>query len=155
MLMWIIVDWRLQPLAVIVKLWARYHDINNAKDFTISSYSLILMVIHYLQCGVQPVVLPCLHDLYPKKFAVSWLEFRDFCCSVTRLLWVGKGFRAQCVWIWAKLVIVVNLNLFYFEQQINDIDTINMNEKLDAFTSENNQTLGELFVGFLEYFSHF
>lgn len=66
-----VVDWRLQPLAVIVKLWAQYHDINNAKDLTISSYSLILMVIHYLQYGVQPAILPCLHALYPDKFNVS------------------------------------------------------------------------------------
>lgn len=65
------VDWRLQPLAVIVKLWAQHHEINNAKDLTISSYSLILMVIHFLQCGVEPAILPCLHALYPDKFDVS------------------------------------------------------------------------------------
>lgn len=40
-------------------------------------------------------------------------------------------------------------------QRINDIDTINMNEKLDPYQSDNTQTLGELFIGFLEYFSHF
>ncbi|ROT82217.1 putative poly(A) RNA polymerase gld-2-like A-like, partial [Penaeus vannamei] len=42
-------DWRVRPLVLVVKLWAHYHDINNAKDMTISSYSLVLMVIHYLQ----------------------------------------------------------------------------------------------------------
>lgn len=66
-----LLDWRLQPLAVMVKLWAQHHDINNAKDLTISSYSLILMVIHYLQCGVQPAILPCLHAKYPEQFEVS------------------------------------------------------------------------------------
>ncbi|XP_037036514.1 GATA zinc finger domain-containing protein 14-like isoform X2 [Bradysia coprophila] len=61
-------DWRLRPLALVVKIWAQYHGINNAKEMTISSYSLVLMVIHFLQCAVSPPVLPCLHDLYPSKF---------------------------------------------------------------------------------------
>ena len=73
-----LLDWRLQPLAVMVKLWAQHHDINNAKDLTISSYSLILMVIHYLQCGVQPSILPCLHANYPEQFDVSLNSFRRF-----------------------------------------------------------------------------
>jgi poly(A) RNA polymerase GLD2 len=46
----IAVDWRVRPLVLIVKLWAHEHGINNAKDMTISSYSLVLMVIHFLQC---------------------------------------------------------------------------------------------------------
>lgn len=71
------VDWRLQPLAVMVKLWAQYHEINNAKDLTISSYSLILMVIHYMQCGVQPAILPCLHAIYPDKFTVRLFHFHN------------------------------------------------------------------------------
>lgn len=29
------------------------------------------MVIHYLQCGVQPAILPCLHAMYPDKFKVN------------------------------------------------------------------------------------
>lgn len=64
-------DWRLRPLALVVKIWAQYHGINNAKEMTISSYSLVLMVIHFLQCGITPPVLPCLHDMYPNKFQVN------------------------------------------------------------------------------------
>lgn len=63
-----IVDWRLRPLVLVTKLWAQYHNINNAKNMTISSYSLVLMVIHFLQCAIQPPVLPCLHEMYPDKF---------------------------------------------------------------------------------------
>lgn len=59
-------------MALVVKIWAQYHGINNAKEMTISSYSLVLMVIHFLQCAVSPPVLPCLHDLYPNKFQVSY-----------------------------------------------------------------------------------
>lgn len=66
-----LLDWRLRPLAVTVKRWAQHHGINNAKDCTISSYSLILMVIQFLQCGVQPPILPCLHVKHPEHFDVS------------------------------------------------------------------------------------
>jgi poly(A) RNA polymerase GLD2 len=62
------VDWRLRPLALVVKLWAQYHNINDARNSTISSYSLVLMVIHFLQFAVKPAVLPCLHQLCPDKF---------------------------------------------------------------------------------------
>lgn len=43
-------DWRVRPLVLIVKLWAQANNINDAKNKTISSYSLVLMVIHFLQC---------------------------------------------------------------------------------------------------------
>ncbi|XP_066994458.1 poly(A) RNA polymerase gld-2 homolog A [Anabrus simplex] len=62
-------DWRVRPLVLIVKLWAHKHNINDAKNMTISSYSLVLMVIHFLQCGVSPPVLPCLHVIYQGKFS--------------------------------------------------------------------------------------
>ncbi|KAB0802132.1 hypothetical protein PPYR_04318 [Photinus pyralis] len=61
-------DWRVRPLIIIVKLWAQANGINDAKTMTISSYSYALMVIHFLQCGVVPPVIPCLHGLYPEKF---------------------------------------------------------------------------------------
>ncbi|KAH8337072.1 hypothetical protein KR074_012240, partial [Drosophila pseudoananassae] len=70
-------DWRTRPLVVIVKLWAQYHDINDAKRMTISSYSLVLMVLHYLQYGCIPHVLPCLHSLYPEKFHLDQQDCLD------------------------------------------------------------------------------
>ncbi|KAK9507702.1 hypothetical protein O3M35_007499 [Rhynocoris fuscipes] len=61
-------DWRVRPLVMIVKLWAHWHNINDAKNMTLSSYSLALMVIHFLQCGVNPPILCCLHSMYKEKF---------------------------------------------------------------------------------------
>ncbi|CAH0553666.1 unnamed protein product [Brassicogethes aeneus] len=61
-------DWRVRPLVVMVKIWAQINNINDAKNMTVSSYSFALMVIHFLQCGVTPPVLPCLHGLVPDKF---------------------------------------------------------------------------------------
>ncbi|GLV43903.1 GLD2 poly(A) polymerase [Carabus blaptoides fortunei] len=102
------IDWRVRPLVLIVKLWASANNINDAKNMTISSYSLALMVIHYLQCGVAPPVIPCLHGLYPGKFLPD-----------------------------------------------SDIHSIDMQEQLIPFHSDNNQTLGELLLGFLRYFATF
>lgn len=62
-------DWRVRPLVIVIKLWAQCQDINNAKKMTISSYSLVLMVIHFLQCGVNPPVLPCLQSIFVSKFS--------------------------------------------------------------------------------------
>lgn len=102
-------DWRLRPLALIVKLWAQHNNINDARNMTISSYSLVLMVIHFLQFAVTPVILPCLHKEYPEKFQT--------------------------------------------QQEIHNIDMI---ENLGmGWQSDNKQTLGELFMKFLEYYSLF
>lgn len=61
-------DSRLPPLILLVKMWSRCYGINDAKNNTLSSYSLVLMVIHYLQYGCQPPVLPCLQELQPEKY---------------------------------------------------------------------------------------
>ncbi|CAB3387371.1 Hypothetical predicted protein [Cloeon dipterum] len=61
-------DWRVRPLVLVVKLWAQKYGINDAKNMTLSSYSYTLMVINYLQCGVEPAALPSLQMLYPEKF---------------------------------------------------------------------------------------
>jgi len=44
------VDPRVRPLVMFVKHWAKFQNINDASQGTVSSYSLALMVIHYLQC---------------------------------------------------------------------------------------------------------
>ena len=51
-------DWRVRPLVAITKLWARAHRINDARRRTLSSYALTLMVLHYLQGGAAPALLP-------------------------------------------------------------------------------------------------
>lgn len=64
------VDWRVRPLVMVVKEWAKRHGINDSACSSFTSYSLVLMVIHYLQCGAQPPVLPNLQQMYPKRFSV-------------------------------------------------------------------------------------
>ncbi|XP_048253385.1 poly(A) RNA polymerase gld-2 homolog A-like [Haliotis rufescens] len=99
-------DWRVRPLMLYIKFWARFHDINDARKKTISSYSLGLMLIHYLQVGCNPPVLPCLQTQFPKTF-----------------------------------------------QPDADIRELKLNEKLPLTETQNKDSLGDLFLGFLEYYS--
>ncbi|KFP08257.1 Poly(A) RNA polymerase GLD2 [Calypte anna] len=61
------VESRVRPLVLVVKKWARFHDINDASRGTLSSYSLVLMVLHYLQTLPEPI-LPSLQKNYPESF---------------------------------------------------------------------------------------
>lgn len=63
-------DDRVRPLVMAVKHWGKTRKINDAKSGTLSSYSLVLMVIHYLQC-CEPPVLTSLRKHYPEHFTVD------------------------------------------------------------------------------------
>ncbi|XP_058446222.1 poly(A) RNA polymerase gld-2 homolog B-like isoform X3 [Malaya genurostris] len=107
-------DWRVRPLTLVVKMWAQHHNINDAKNMTISSYSLVLMVIHFLQYGVSPPILPCLHAMHPDKFVV--------CESL---------------------------------QRMSDFSNLDLTETVEPYKNDNSQSLGELFLQFLEYYANF
>ncbi|CAL2028970.1 unnamed protein product [Caenorhabditis brenneri] len=62
-------DWRVRPLVSVVKEWAKRKGINDANKSSFTSYSLVLMVIHYLQCGTPAKVLPNLQQSYPNRFS--------------------------------------------------------------------------------------
>ncbi|XP_077988931.1 poly(A) RNA polymerase GLD2-like [Glandiceps talaboti] len=62
-------DWRVSPLVMMIKHWASVHNINDASQSTLSSYTLALMVLNYLQVGCQPVVIPSLQELHPEDFS--------------------------------------------------------------------------------------
>ena len=42
---------RVRPIIMVVKKWAQHYGINDASKGTLSSYTLVLMVLHYLQSG--------------------------------------------------------------------------------------------------------
>ncbi|XP_029431431.1 poly(A) RNA polymerase GLD2 isoform X1 [Rhinatrema bivittatum] len=58
---------RVRPLVLVVKKWASHCGINDASRGTLSSYSLVLMVLHYLQTLPEPI-LPSLQKMYPEHF---------------------------------------------------------------------------------------
>ena len=61
-------DDRVCPLVLAVKRWAKARKIADAKVGMLSSYSLVLMVLHYLQVGCWPPVLKSLRKHYPEHF---------------------------------------------------------------------------------------
>lgn len=60
-------DIRIRPIMLVIKKWARHCEINDASKGTLSSYTLALMVLHYLQTLKDPV-LPSLQRDYPNCF---------------------------------------------------------------------------------------
>merc|ERR1712136_394724 len=74
-------DSRFVPLVLAIKRWARHHKINDASQGTLSSYALTLMALHFLQCGVQPPVLPNLikdnPDVFHGRRPLQSLSFFD------------------------------------------------------------------------------
>ncbi|VDK68888.1 unnamed protein product [Litomosoides sigmodontis] len=102
-------DWRVRPLVSVVKEWAKRRDINDANRSSFTSYSLVLMVIHYLQCGLKQPILPSLQVVYPKRFSAS-----------------------------------------------ADVRSLNVSIHLDpppGWVTNETITLGELLIGFLEYYA--
>ncbi|XP_026178249.1 poly(A) RNA polymerase GLD2 [Mastacembelus armatus] len=60
-------DLRVRPMILVIKKWAQHKQINDASKGTLSSYTLVLMVLHYLQTLNEPV-LPSLQCDYPECF---------------------------------------------------------------------------------------
>lgn len=57
------IDDRVASLIIAIKKWAKSRDINNKSRGSLSSFALVLMVIHYLQKVVTPPILPFLQDI--------------------------------------------------------------------------------------------
>ncbi|KAK3231619.1 hypothetical protein Dsin_003500 [Dipteronia sinensis] len=65
LLLWInAIDERFRDMVLLVKEWAKAHDVNNPKTGSFNSYSLSLLVIFHFQTCV-PAILPPLRDIYP------------------------------------------------------------------------------------------
>uniref|UniRef100_A0AC34G2F3 PAP-associated domain-containing protein n=1 Tax=Panagrolaimus sp. ES5 TaxID=591445 RepID=A0AC34G2F3_9BILA len=61
-------DDRFPALCLLIKHWALNSGINSAQDGTFNSYSLILLVLHYMQCACQPPIVPNLQEVCPDTF---------------------------------------------------------------------------------------
>lgn len=63
-LLWISrIDKRFSDMVLLVKKWAKAHDINNPKEGSFNSYALCLLVTFHLQTCV-PAILPPLKEIY-------------------------------------------------------------------------------------------
>ncbi|XP_071685721.1 protein HESO1 [Rutidosis leptorrhynchoides] len=64
------IDRRFRDMVLIVKEWAKAHDINDSKTGTLNSYSLsLLIVFHFQTC--EPAILPPLSEIYPGNMAAD------------------------------------------------------------------------------------
>ena len=102
-------DVRISPLIMIVKKWAKRHGINDASQGTLSSYSIAMMVLHYLQEPCQPPVVPSLQMAYP--------------------------------------------DIFDEARNILDLSLENPSTRIPNGGSDNQETLGELLLGFFRYYA--
>ncbi|CAH8624591.1 unnamed protein product [Schistosoma curassoni] len=62
------IDWRVRPLGIFIKHWAQCLDIHDAQRGRLSTYCLLLMLIHYLQTACIPPILPNLQEKFPNLF---------------------------------------------------------------------------------------
>lgn len=65
---YVLLDRRVQPLGLIIKLWAKKVGIINQRDHKLSGFALLVLYIYYLQVGCSPSVVPLLQSKYPEHF---------------------------------------------------------------------------------------
>lgn len=70
------IDGRFRELVLLVKEWAKAHDINNPKTGSLNSYSYSLLVIFHFQTCV-PAILPPLKEIYPANMVDNLSGMRD------------------------------------------------------------------------------
>ncbi|CAJ0587677.1 unnamed protein product, partial [Mesorhabditis spiculigera] len=68
-------DARVAPLCMIVKKWAKNYGVYGPMHCRFNSYAIVMLVLHFLQCGVSPPVIPNLIPLYPGYFACGEQDF--------------------------------------------------------------------------------
>ncbi|VDK47829.1 unnamed protein product [Anisakis simplex] len=141
-------DWRVRPLVSVVKEWAKRKDINDANRSTFTSYSLVLMVIHYLQCKLYAMEMNPTETLSSKK-----THYRVHLAAVI-------GGMYECIPGGATPAVLPSLQEIYpkrFNCRI-DVRTLNVSIPLEPPANGEWQfcegnTLGELLIGFLEYYA--
>ncbi|CAG2109183.1 unnamed protein product [Medioppia subpectinata] len=74
-------DWRVAPICIAIKLWAKHFEIINSFSGSLSSYCVELMAIFYLQ-NTSPPLVPCLQETDSGLFGVraemwDYLELPD------------------------------------------------------------------------------
>ncbi|CAH8625707.1 unnamed protein product [Schistosoma margrebowiei] len=103
------IDWRVRPLGIFIKHWAQCLDIHDAQRGRLSTYCLLLMLIHYLQTACIPPILPNLQEKFP--------------------------------------------NLFNYTMQSYELD-MNIELPWNELQSNNSNSLAELFIGFIYYYTN-
>ena len=120
-------DQRFHILGIFIKHWVKINNIKGAPNKFLSSYALLLLIIHFLQDVVEPKILPMLQEIMPKDKDKDEFDYKYF--------YDDKEF---------------NTNL-YFEENFE-----NMKEYMNIMNcgKENNSSVSELLVQFFEYYAY-
>ncbi|EGT30688.1 hypothetical protein CAEBREN_25845 [Caenorhabditis brenneri] len=75
------VDARFPQLCRVIKHWAAETGVEDSRNERLNSFSVCLLLIHYLQSGVTPAVLPNLQAIFPEyngEYEVGTGAFQDW-----------------------------------------------------------------------------
>jgi DNA polymerase sigma len=139
------IDGRFRDLVLLVKEWAKAHNINDSKTGTFNSYSLSLLVIFHFQTCV-PAILPPLRVIYPKSAVddlTGTLNEKVLKPNHTKYMcfW-GKGTKVLAVWC----LVGVRKTA---EESIAQVTAANIARfKSERAKSVNRSSLSELLVSF-------
>ena len=120
-------DQRFHILGIFLKHWVKINNIKGAPNKFLSSYALLLLVIHFLQDIVEPKILPMLQEIISKDKTKEEYNYN--------YSYDDKEF---------------NTNL-YFEENFD-----NMKAYMNAINhgKENNSSVAELLAQFFEYYGY-
>ncbi|CAL2043382.1 unnamed protein product [Caenorhabditis brenneri] len=74
-------DVRFPQLCRVIKHWAAATGVEDSRNERLNSFSVCLLLIHYLQSGVTPAVLPNLQAIFPEyngEYEVGTGAFQDW-----------------------------------------------------------------------------
>ena len=106
------VEPRVCELALFLKHWGKVQNINDAKTGTISSYSLVLMLIHYLQCE------------YADTLSAAWVRWYTI-CSVSMLIhYLQCEYTDTLSVVWVHWYTICNVSTLIHYLQCEYTDTL-------------------------------
>ncbi|XP_066273916.1 poly(A) RNA polymerase GLD2-like [Branchiostoma lanceolatum] len=140
-------DWRIRPLVFMVKLWAGAQGINDASQSTLSSYSLTLMTLHYLQVGCSVPVIPSIQRDYPDLFALN-LTVEQLEANVSRVP-PFKTANTQSPAELLKGMLHYYTNVFDFEEMVI---SVRLGTKLRKSVLQDDREWREKFISIEEPF---
>ncbi|KAK9716776.1 hypothetical protein K7432_006672 [Basidiobolus ranarum] len=132
-------DYRVRPLLLLIKLWAARREINDATSGTLNSFCYTMMMITFLHIrGVIPCLQAiCCLGVDEEEDLADRLQRMNICsfnpeCDPSECLNCGKPLPE----------ILIEGQNYYFYKDFKRLPQ-----------SRNDQSIGELFAGFFEYFA--
>ena len=120
-------DQRFHILGIFLKHWVKINHIKGSRNEFLSSYALLLLIIHFLQDIVEPKVLPMLQEIISEDKNKKDYDYK-YCYD-------DKEFST---------------NLYYEK----NFDSMREYMKKINCGKENNLTVSELLVQFFEYYGY-